>query len=229
MKHDGDKVGGDVTGLGVPAPRRMTRVLLVSKPVELVFYFCIVLSAINSGLQTCPEVRVLRSGGAAGPLYQLHVLRGVHAQACVRDSSSCGCLLDFMKDPWNAFDIVVQVALMVLTPMTADGTGVGAVRVLRILRLLRALRVLRAARVFPQLTLVLETLIRSTWSVFYILLFLMLIAYIFAIVGVTVFGANDPFYFGTLGRGMTTLFRVATGEGWTRIMYFQLYLLRQYA
>ena len=84
VKHDGDKVGGDVTGLGVPAPRRMTRVLLVSKPVELVFYFCIVLSAINSGLQTCPEVRVLRSGGAAGPLYQLHVLRGVHAQACGR-------------------------------------------------------------------------------------------------------------------------------------------------
>ena len=51
----------------------------------------------------------------------------------------------------------------------------------------------------------------------------MQLRYIFAIVGVTVFGRNDPFFFGTLGRAMTTLFRVATGEGWTKIMYFQLY------
>ena len=68
------------------------------------------------------------------------------------------------------------------------GEGVGAVRVLRILRLLRALRILRAAKVFPQLTLVLETLIRSISSVVYIWLFLLLISYIFAIVAVTVFG-----------------------------------------
>ena len=51
----------------------------------------------------------------------------------------------------------------------------------------------------------------------------MQLRYIFAIVGVTIFGQNDPFNFGTLGRAMTTLFRVATGEGWTQIMYFQLY------
>jgi voltage-gated sodium channel len=141
----------------------------------------------------------------------------------VADSSSLGCLFGFFQDPWNTFDVVVLATLMVLTPLTADGTGVGAVRVLRILRLLRALRVLRAARVFPQLTLVLETLIRSIASVFYILAFLTLVAYIFAIVGVTLFGMNDPFHFGTLGRAITTLFRVATRGGWNKVMYFQLY------
>ena len=75
------------------------------------------------------------------------------------------------------------IALLILTPLTSSGAGAGAVRVLRILRLLRALRILRAARVFPQLTLVLETLIRSTASVLYIMAFLTLLSYIFAIVG----------------------------------------------
>jgi hypothetical protein len=126
----------------------------------------------------------------------------------VADSGSCASIQGYFMDPWNSFDIFVLCALLILTPLTASGTGVGAVRVLRILRksaaelrcgcwgpvlllvqatdtrcsnspivgLLRALRILRAAKVFPQLTLVLETLIRSTWSVIYILLFLMMIS-----------------------------------------------------
>ena len=99
------------------------------------------------------------------------------------DSGSCASILAFFADIWNSFDICVLLALLILTPLTSKGSGAGAVRVLRILRLLRALRILRAARVFPQLSLVLETLIRSTASVLYIMAFLMLITYIFAIVG----------------------------------------------
>eukprot|EP01043_Picozoa_sp_COSAG02_P002249 COSAG02_NODE_51_length_44689_cov_29.477361_21_plen_556_part_00 len=222
VKHDGHKVGGDVAGDAVPAVRRVARQMLISKPIESLFYFCIVLSAANSGLQTYPEYE------HTNPVVYLgHFTNTMFAVECgiklIADSSSLGCLCGFFKDPWNSFDIVVLTALLVLTPLTADGTGVGAVRVLRILRLLRALRVLRAARVFPQLTLVLETLIRSIASVFYILAFLTLVAYIFAIVGVTLFGQNDPFHFGTLGRAITTLFRVATRGGWGRVMYFQLY------
>lgn len=68
------------------------------------------------------------------------------------------------------------ISLLILTPITSSGTGVGAIRVLRILRLLRALRILRAAKVLPQLTLVLETLIRSASSVVYILGFMLLVA-----------------------------------------------------
>lgn len=64
---------------------------------------------------------------------------------------------------------------------------------------------------------------RSIASVVYVAAFLCLLSYIFAIVGVTIFGRNDPFSFGTLGRALTTLFRVATLEGWTPIMYTQVY------
>ncbi len=224
VKHEGDQVGGNVTGDSVPAARRMARRMLISQPIENCFYFCILLSAANSGMQTYAEYEnsdlVVWTGHFSNTVFAVECILKL-----VADGSSCAATLDFFKDPWNAFDIMVLIALLILTLATAggDGTGVGAVRVVRILRLLRALRILRAARIFPQLSLVLETLIRSTTSVLYIMAFMLLIAYIFAIVAVTVFGTNDPFNFGTLGRAMTTLFRVATREGWATIMYFQLY------
>ena len=79
---------------------------------------------------------------------------------------------------------------------------------------------LRAAKVLPKLTLVLETLIRSASSVMYIAMFLMLVMYIFAIVGVSIFNKNDPWHFGDLGTGMLSLWRISTLEDWTDIMYF---------
>ena len=39
----------------------------------------------------------------------------------------------------------------------------------------------------------------------------------------TIFGKNDPFHFGDLGSAMLTLFRIATQEDWTDIMYTNVY------
>jgi hypothetical protein len=44
--------------------------------------------------------------------------------------------------------------------------------------------------------------------------------YIFAIAGVSMFHQNDPWHFGNLGAGMLALWRIATLEDWTDIMYF---------
>ena len=227
ISEDGDKVGGDVTGPEVPAYRRMARLTILRRDVETVFYMCILLSAINSGLQTYPDLEftavVVWLGRFTNVMFVVEVFIKL-----IAETGSCGALMGFFSDAWNLFDVAVLCALVVLTPLATGAGGMGAVRVLRILRLLRALRILRAAKVFPQLTLVLETLIRSFTSVIYVLSFMLLISYIFAIVAVTIFGANDPFSFGTLGRAMTTLFRIATLEGWTPIMYTQIYGCKGY-
>lgn len=52
---DGDAVGGNVTGPDIPCYRAKPRTLLLSKKMETVFYVCICLSAVNSGIQTYPE------------------------------------------------------------------------------------------------------------------------------------------------------------------------------
>ena len=47
--------------------------------------------------------------------------------------------------------------------------------------------------------------------------------YIYSIIGVFIFGENDPMHFGDLHHAMVTLFKVLTLEGWTDIMNIQLY------
>ena len=88
----------------------------------------------------------------------------------------------------------------------------------RLIRLLRAIRLLRTVRLFPNLAIVVETIVQSAASVVYIGLFGLLFTYMFAIVGVASFGRNDPFYFGDLGRALLTLFRVMSMDSWSMIM-----------
>ena len=42
--------------------------------------------------------------------------------------------------------------------------------------------------------------------------------YLYAIIGIEVFGRNDPFHFGSLHIAMVTLFRMATLEDWTDVL-----------
>ena len=139
------------------------------------------------------------------------------------ETQSCGAVLGFFGNFWNGFDFFLLVSIGVMTPLLKDQDGPTALRCLRILRLVRSLRILRAAKILPKLMLVLETLIASITSVGYIVLFMLLTSYIFAIVAVTLFGKNDPFHFGDLGSAMLSLFRIATQEDWTDIMYFNMY------
>jgi len=45
--------------------------------------------------------------------------------------------------------------------------------------------------------------------------------YIYAVLGVSLFGKTDPEHFGTLGAAALTLFQVVTLEGWADIMRAQ--------
>ena len=66
------------------------------------------------------------------------------------------------------------------------------------------------AKLMPELVHVLETVVRSAKSVAFIGLFMVLVTYMFGIIGASFFASNDPFHFGNLGRAMMSLFRVAT-------------------
>jgi len=57
----------------------------------------------------------------------------------------------------------------------------------------------------------------------YIGMLLMLLFYLFAVLGVSVFGLNDPIHFGSLHMAFITLFRCATLEDWTDVMYINMY------
>jgi len=119
----------------------------------------------------------------------------------------------YFMDSWNVFDFLIVVAC--LLPFSGS-----AVTVLRLLRLLRVLKLVRA---LPKLQILVSALLKSIPSMGYVGIMLGLLFYVYAVAGVFFFGANDPVHFGDLPISALTLFRVVTLEGWTEILYTNMY------
>ena len=75
----------------------------------------------------------------------------------------------------------------------------------------------------PKLRLLIGALVKSIPSMGYIILLISILFYVYAIVGVFVFGTSDPTHFGDLHHSLVTLFKVLTLEGWTDIMNTHIY------
>lgn len=115
----------------------------------------------------------------------------------------------YFTDPWNVFDFVI-VAIC-LSPL--NDTHYFAV-----FRILRVLRIFRMITVLPKLKLIISALLKSIPSMGYVLMLIGILFYVYAIVGVFVFGEKDTIHFGDLHHSFVTLFKVLTLEGWTDIM-----------
>ncbi|GJQ63000.1 MAG: hypothetical protein SCALA702_20530 [Melioribacteraceae bacterium] len=112
--------------------------------------------------------------------------------------------LKFFKNGWNIFDfIIVSIALF------PSGSGLS---VLRTLRIFRSFRLLKAV---PKLRFIVEALLHSIPSIMWIFVLLLIIFYVFAVIGTFLFGAEFPHFFGSLGKSMYSLFQVMTLESWS--------------
>lgn len=116
----------------------------------------------------------------------------------------------FFHDGWNAFDTFIVVASLVPLP-DSDMVVIG--------RLLRVLRVLRLVSIIPDLRFLINALLKAIPKMGYIALLMFIIFYIFAAVGSIFFAKIDEFLWGDIAISMLTLFRVATFEDWTDVMY----------
>jgi len=72
-------------------------------------------------------------------------------------------------------------------------------------------------------------LLKSIPSMFYVGVLLLILFYIYAVMGVFLFAENDPVHFGDLALSMLSLFRVVTLEDWTDVMYIQMFGSDRYA
>ena len=124
----------------------------------------------------------------------------------------------YFQDPWNIFDFLIVVVcwLAVFLP-NMDAEFVMAFRLARILRVLRLVHAL------PQLKLLVDALLKSIPSMGYVGILLLLLFYIYGVMGVFVFGKNDPVHFGDLFTSIVTLFQITTLEGWVDIMFVNVH------
>lgn len=116
----------------------------------------------------------------------------------------------FFKDGWNVFDTLVVVGSLI--PLNnADAVLIG--------RLLRVFRVLRLVSVVPELRSLINALLMAIPRMGYIALLMFIIFYIYGAVGSLFFGHINEQLWGDVSISMLTLFRVATFEDWTDVMY----------
>lgn len=119
---------------------------------------------------------------------------------------------DYFKDGWNCFDFAIIVAS--LLPASREISTVA--------RVLRVLRVLRLISVLPQLRMLVSALVGSMSGMLNILILLSIVFYVYAVAGYHLFHDIDPTHWRTLGISVLSLFRIATLEDWTDIMYAAL-------
>ncbi|MDZ4830356.1 MAG: ion transporter [Phycisphaerae bacterium] len=124
-----------------------------------------------------------------------------------RDSAAA-----FFRNGWNVFDLVIVIAALI-----PASSGVGP-----ILRILRVFRVLRLVKTIPELRLIVDVLLRSVASMKYVALLAAILFYVYAVIGVKLFGgAGHPMqpYFSSIHEACFTLFRILTGDDWTQMRY----------
>lgn len=119
-------------------------------------------------------------------------------------------LRDFFKSGWNIFDFIIVVAS--LLPVESSETVL-------IARLLRVFRVLRLVSMVPELRMLMNALLKALPRMGYVALFMFIIFYIYGAIGSFMFHDVNPFYWDNIAISVLTLFRIATFESWTAIMY----------
>ncbi len=168
----------------------------------------ILLNAVLIGLSTyLSDASALRAIAAVESVCVGIYLVEIGMRFVVRESATA-----FFREGWNIFDLVIVVSAII-----PASNGIGP-----ILRILRVFRVLRLVKTIPELRLIVNVLVRSVASMKYVALLAMILFYVYAVIGVKLFGLDghpmQP-HFASIHEACFTLFRILTGDDWTQMRY----------
>ena len=178
------------------------------KVFQGIILFVIVFNSIIMGIETIRNL----SGGALSVLAAINtVCLWIFIIEIIVKLLAYG--LAYFKDPWNWFDMIIVGVSM--ASGLAFMSAFRAVRVLRVLKSLKALRGTKLIGSVKHLQVIINAIVKSIPSILWTGILLILIYYIFALIGVNLFGEAFPDWFGTIGKAMYTLFQVMTLESWS--------------
>ncbi|KAL5233820.1 hypothetical protein ACI65C_001230 [Semiaphis heraclei] len=222
--------------------------LVVSTPFE---YFIMILIVLNTLLLMMKFYQQKKSYKTALH-YMNMVFTGMFTIECVLKILAFG-VRNFFKDPWNIFDFITVIGSIVDALVIEFGERL--VYVYRIvfaikqndsppkmmfgevveenfinvgfLRLFRAARLIKLLRQGYTIRILLWTFVQSFKALPYVCLLIGMLFFIYAIIGMQIFGniqldpnteINRHNNFQTFVQGLMLLFRCATGEAWPSIM-----------
>ncbi|XP_036117264.1 voltage-dependent N-type calcium channel subunit alpha-1B [Molossus molossus] len=153
------------------------------------------------------------------------VFTSMFSMECVLKIIAFG-VLNYFRDAWNVFDFVTvlgSVTDILVTEVAVSNNFIN----LSFLRLFRAARLIKLLRQGYTIRILLWTFVQSFKALPYVCLLIAMLFFIYAIVGMQVFGnialdddssINRHNNFRTFLQALMLLFRSATGEAWHEIM-----------
>ena len=165
----------------------------------------IVAGAVIIGVETSPSLTA-RYGGVIASI-ELIIQTIFVIEIAIRLLAYWPRPAAFFANGWNAFDFAVVAAS--LLPQAGPFAMVA--------RLARLLRVTRLVSVFPELRLIIGTMVRSIPSMGHVIVLLSLLLYVYAVLGFHFFREADPEHWQSLGTALLTLFQMLTLEGWVEL------------
>jgi len=182
-----------------------------SAPFQNAILIVILINSIIMGLQTSEKIC-----GAIGPVLTVldNICLGIFILELLLKIVAYG--FRFFTDGWNWFDLIVVVCSLV-----SGLSFLKVLRVFRIFRVFRTFKALKGIRAFrlvsrlDKLRLVFEAIRKSIPGISWSGALLLIIYYIFALIGTTLFGIAFPDWFGSIGKSLYTLFQVMTLESWS--------------
>lgn len=181
--------------------------LVANKWFDRTIVALIIINAAILGLETSPDINA-KFEGLFSFLNQF-ILGVFILEAVLKITAVAPQVSKYFKNGWNLFDFSIIVFSLI------PATGQFAM----IARLARLLRVLRLISALPELRLIVSTLLRSIPGMANVMLLMCVIFYIYAIMGFHLFHEHDPEHWRNVGISLLTLFRIATLEDWTDVMY----------
>uniref|UniRef100_A0A4X2KZI4 Voltage-dependent N-type calcium channel subunit alpha n=1 Tax=Vombatus ursinus TaxID=29139 RepID=A0A4X2KZI4_VOMUR len=196
-----------------------TWTFVVSPPFE---YFIMAMIALNTA------VLMMKFYGA--PYEYEMMLKGLNivftsmfSMECVLKIIAFG-VLNYFRDAWNVFDFVTVLGS--ITDILVTEIANNFIN-LSFLRLFRAARLIKLLRQGYTIRILLWTFVQSFKALPYVCLLIAMLFFIYAIIGMQVFGnialddetnINRHNNFRTFLQALMLLFRSATGEAWHEIM-----------
>ncbi|XP_052356644.1 voltage-dependent P/Q-type calcium channel subunit alpha-1A-like isoform X3 [Oncorhynchus keta] len=194
---------------------------VVSPPFEYTIMAMIALNTI---------VLMMKYDGAS-PAYEAVlanlniVFTSLFSMECVLKIIAFG-VLNYFKDAWNIFDCVTVLGS--ITDILVTELGNNFIN-LSFLRLFRAARLIKLLRQGETIRILLWTFVQSFKALPYVCLLIGMLFFIYAIIGMQLFGnigmeeeegsaINEHNNFRTFFQALMLLFRSATGEAWHDIM-----------
>lgn len=120
---------------------------------------------------------------------------------------------------WRSSSNLLDFSILVVSVIQQAASNVN-LSFLRVLRGLRALRALRAIQFFHQLQIIVNALMKTLVSIVYLIALLGIFLYIFAIMGVYMFGHDDALHWSGIDSAILSLHVFITADGWTGLQGF---------